>query len=179
MNSTLHFTPAALADVHELSLLVNSAYRGETSKQGWTTEADLLDGIRTDEAALAELIQKRGAVILKCTTASGSILGCVFLEKQETHLYLGMLTVTPGLQAQGIGKQLLRAAELYAVQQHCSDIIMTVISVRNELIAWYQRRGYQLTGEVRPFPQDIRFGEPKQPLEFVVMRKAVTAEVAH
>jgi ribosomal protein S18 acetylase RimI-like enzyme len=84
-----------------------------------------------------------------------------------------MLTVSPGLQAKGIGKQLLAASEIYAVQQDCSIITMTVISVREELIAWYKRHGYRATGETRPFPKGPEFGIPKQELEFIVLEKHV------
>jgi N-acetylglutamate synthase-like GNAT family acetyltransferase len=164
---------ATAEDIPQLVLLINSAYRGESSKQGWTTEADLLGGIRTDEESLKELLSKEGSVILKFTE-EGKIIGCVNLQKQGNHLYLGMLTVAPNLQAKGIGKQLLKASEVYAAEQNCSTVVMTVITVRNELLQWYQRHGYSLTGEKKPFPMnDPRFGLPKQPLEFYVLRKEI------
>lgn len=156
-----------------MNWLVNSAYRGETSRKGWTTEADLLDGIRTDPEALEDMMEQPGAVILKCVDNEGALQGCVFLKKTEAQLYLGMLTVSPGLQGSGIGKTLLEASEQYAREQGCHKIVMTVISVRQELIAWYERKGYRTTGEKSPFPKDPRFGIPKQELEFVVMEKEV------
>ena len=92
-------------------------------------------------------------------------------ERNDHKIYLGMLTVSPALQDRGIGKKLLAAADEYAKQQHCSAIFMTVISVRSELIAWYERHGYKRTGETKPFPTDNRFGMTTQPLEFVVLEK--------
>jgi ribosomal protein S18 acetylase RimI-like enzyme len=162
---------AVLADAPALNQLVNSAYRGDTSRQGWTTEADLLDGTRIDEAAMRDLIEKPGTVILTYREA-GELLGCVELRFQEGKLYLGMLSVKPDTQGTGIGKKLMQAAEDYAAQQNINAIVMTVISVRKELIDWYIRHGYQLTGERKPFiVPDTRWGVPKKQLEFVVLEK--------
>ena len=164
-------TNAVAADAPELDRLVNSAYRGDSSRQGWTTEADLLDGTRTDAAAIKELIETPGVTLLKYVE-SGEILACVELKKDNHKLYLGMLTVKPNLQGKGIGKQLLKAAEQEAIKQKCASVFMTVISVRKELIDWYVRNGYQLTGERKPFSfNDPRFGQPKIKLEFVVLEK--------
>ncbi|GAB2579845.1 GNAT family N-acetyltransferase [Spirosoma areae] len=163
-------SPATEADIPALDSLVNSAYRGESSKKGWTTEADLLGGIRTNQDNLRAMLQKTDARILKYEEA-GQLLGCVYLEQKANDLYLGMLTVSPDAQANGIGKQLLAASEQIAFDRHCRAITMTVITVRHELIAWYERRGYQATGEVKPFPNDPNFGLPNQPLEFIVMEK--------
>lgn len=169
-----HIQRATAQDIPALEALVNSAYRGETSQQGWTTEAHLLKGkLRTDAASLAAIFNDSTAAILTCSNAEGALLGCVYLQKQEKKLYLGMLSVVPGLQGGGIGKQLMAAAEDHARAIGCDAIVMTVISVRTELIDWYQRRGYALTGETQPFPIDDRFGTPTQPLEFVVLSKAV------
>lgn len=168
-------TQALLADAAELDVLVNSAYRGDSSRQGWTTEADLLDGTRTDAKAIAEIIQKPGYTILKYVEGN-HILGCVELHQDGARLYLGMLTVRPNLQGKGIGKQLMKAAEEEAIRLQCTSVYMTVISVRKELIEWYQRHGYQPTGERKPFAfNDPRFGQPKQPLEFIVLEKRLMA----
>ena len=164
-------TTSTKNDVAAIALLVNSAYRGDSSKKGWTTEADLLDGSRTDQASLIKMIETPGSVILKCNDKDGQLQGCVYLHKKQDKLYLGMLTVSPELQARGIGKQLLAAAETRAKQTGCTGITMTVISFRHELIAWYERHGYQQTGETQPFPSDPAFGLPKQPLHFIVMEK--------
>jgi len=165
-------SPASIKDIPLLVALINSAYRGEASKKGWTTEADLLKGeLRTDIPTLKEVLNRQQTVIPKYTTAEGSITGSVFLEKQERGLYLGMLSVSPLQQASGIGKQLMKSAEQHAKQNNCSCIFMNVISVRPELIAWYERLGYQKTGEMKPLPADTRFGTPTQPLEFAIMEK--------
>jgi ribosomal protein S18 acetylase RimI-like enzyme len=166
-------SPATAADLSRLSALVNSAYRGEGSKKGWTTEADLLGGQRTDEAGLQKMIDTPGAAILKYEDADHQLVGCVYLQVKPEGLYLGMLTVSPELQGAGIGKRLLSAAETFAKQADCPAIVMTVISVRSELIAWYERHGYQRTGETQPFPADPAFGLPKQPLEFIVLEKTI------
>ncbi|HEX8331715.1 MAG TPA: GNAT family N-acetyltransferase [Segetibacter sp.] len=165
---------ADINDIPDLVKLVNSAYRGQASKKGWTTEADLLDGIRTDDDSLEEMLGKPGATILKFLNDNGDIAGSVYLQKQHEKLYLGMLTVSPEIQAKGIGKQLLKVSEDYALNVGCSVVTMTVISVRKELIEWYERHGYRSTGKTEPFPNDVRFGIPKQKLEFIVMEKELT-----
>ncbi len=167
--------PAVINDIPELVNLINSAYRGNISKKGWTTEADLIEGsLRTDEASLHELMRKPGAIILKYCDKAGNISGCVYLQNRETKLYLGMLTVSPLTQAQGIGKQLLTAAKEYAEQLECYSIFMNVISLRHELISWYEQHGYQRTGETKPFPSNTKFGIPKQPLEFLVLENKLS-----
>jgi N-acetylglutamate synthase-like GNAT family acetyltransferase len=164
---------ATLHDIPQLETLINSAYRGDSSKKGWTTEADLLGGIRTDADSLEQMITKKDAVILQNLNENNILQGCVYLEKRQDKMYLGMLTVSPLQQAKGIGKQLLIEAEKYAKEQRCYMIEMTVISVRSELIVWYQKHGYKDTGETKPFPDDVKFGVPKQPLEFIVMKKEI------
>ena len=174
MTSTLNISTASTGDVTAIVTLVNSAYRGETSKQGWTTEADLLDGIRTDEEAIAEIITRPGSVILVCRDGKNNVIGCVHLQQQEQEVYLGMLTVSPQLQGAGIGKELLKNAEWWAHQANANAIVMTVISIRSELIAWYERHGYSRTGETKAFPSsDPRFGIPKQDLEFIILKKSL------
>ena len=164
-------TKASDTDAAPIATLVNSAYRGDSSRAGWTTEADLLDGTRTDAAAIADIIRRPGYTILKYTE-QGKILGCVELHQDRHRLYLGMLTVSPQLQGKGIGKMLMQAAETHSRALGCTSVFMTVISVRKELIDWYQRHGYQPTGERKPFAfNDPRFGQLKQPLEFIVLEK--------
>jgi ribosomal protein S18 acetylase RimI-like enzyme len=165
---------ATTKDIPVLVPLINSAYRGEASRKGWTTEADLLTGEqRTDIPTLFETMNKAGATILKCTSENDTIIACVYLQKEERGLYLGMLSVSPALQAAGIGKKILAAATIHAKENDCPCIYMSVISLRHELIAWYQRHGYQLTGETKPLPDDNCFGIPTQPLEFVIMEKMI------
>jgi ribosomal protein S18 acetylase RimI-like enzyme len=168
-------SPATITDLHQLVQLVNRAYRGEAAKKGWTHEADLIGGtVRTDASSLEEMLKNPDAIILKYAEGK-KILGCVYLEKQIDTLYLGMLSVDPDIQAKGIGKKLLRAAEDHAKKIGCPSISMTVISVRKELIAWYERNGYRDTGITKPFPNDGRYGDHRQPLQFIVLQKEVNA----
>ncbi|GAB2692184.1 GNAT family N-acetyltransferase [Mucilaginibacter koreensis] len=166
---------ATFEDITDLTALINSAYRGESSRQGWTTESNLLDGMRIDEAAMQEYFANPEVTILKYISDSGELAGCVYLEKvKDNRLYLGMLTVKPTIQAQGIGRQLLQEAERIATALDIEAIKISVIPVRHELIAWYERRGYAATGQMLPFPTDTRFGIPRQPLELMVMEKALS-----
>ena len=166
-------TKATRTDVPELNILVNSAYRGETSKKGWTTEAHLLDGIRIDEITLNKYFDGSDIIILKHTNETGQITGCVYLEIRRPKLYVGMFSVSPLLQGKGVGRALLLAAETYAKQLNCNTLTMTVISTRHELINWYKRRGFEATGEVQPFHDGTKFGVPKQPIELIVLEKGV------
>lgn len=168
---------ATADDVPALVTLVNSAYRGESSRAGWASEEHLLGGIRVDEPRLLEEIAADGSVVL-VHEEEGALISCVHLERTGDTCYLGMLTTQPALQARGLGRQMLAAAELWAAQQWDSrEVHMTVISVRNTLIAWYERRGYTRTGDRKPFPYgDERWGIPKvEGLEFVVLAKPLAA----
>jgi ribosomal protein S18 acetylase RimI-like enzyme len=165
---------ATIQDIPQLVALINSAYRGDASKKGWTTEADLLKGdIRTNEETINQLMRGEGAVFLKYINEQNQLEGCVFLDKKGNKLYLGMLSVSPDQQARGTGKQLMNAAVIYAKQHRCDVIFMRVISLRHELINWYEKQGYYQTGQTEPFPNDNRFGIPTQPLEFLIMEKKV------
>jgi ribosomal protein S18 acetylase RimI-like enzyme len=166
-------TQALQKDVPEINVLVNSAYRGETSKQGWTTEANLLDGLRIDEETLISYFNDPAIVIIKNTDDNGLINGCVYLEVRGEKLYIGMFSVSPLLQGKGIGRDLLLAAEAYAKQVNCHVLTMTVISVRFELISWYERRGYKATGEILPFYVEKKFGVARQPIELIVLEKSI------
>ncbi|MEJ0029020.1 MAG: GNAT family N-acetyltransferase [Bacteroidota bacterium] len=162
---------AQLGDSESIAVLVNSAYRGDYAKTGWTTEAALVDGTRTDAAALEDLIKKEDTTILKYER-DGKIIGCVELKRVDGKLYLGMLTVEPSIQGGGIGKEILSAAEVFGKEQGCRSVYMRVITIRKELINWYKRHGYIETGERFPFHfNDPRFGQPKQNLEFLVLEK--------
>ena len=164
-------TKATLEDIPALTILINSAYRGETSKNGWTTEAHLLEGKRTDEQEMTEILLDPKNTILKYTE-NNEIIGSVLLVQKEHQLYLGMLTVSPELQNSGIGKKMLAEAENQAKALELSSIIMTVISVREELIAWYKRHGYVDTGEREIFPEsEIHVTISDEPLEFVFLEK--------
>jgi len=174
MTFTLNISPASITDAPAIVDLVNSAYRGESSKQGWTTDADLLDGIRTDEQSILDIITRKDTVLLICRNERNELIGCVHLQEQAQQMYLGMLAVSPTLQGAGIGKELLKMSENYARKSGAQQIVMNVISVRNELIGWYERHGYHRTGETKAFPSfDPRFGIPKQELEFIVLKKSL------
>jgi ribosomal protein S18 acetylase RimI-like enzyme len=164
---------ASADDVPELNVLVNSAYRGETSKKGWTTEANLLDGIRIDEETLIGYFDDPKVTILKNINEDGQITGCIYLEDRRPKLYIGMFSVSPALQASGIGRALLLAAEDFAREMNCPTLTMTVISTRRELISWYERRGFKATGEVQPFHDGKKFGIPRQEIELIVLEKRV------
>ncbi|KIO52607.1 GNAT family N-acetyltransferase [Flavobacterium hibernum] len=166
-------TKATLQDIPALTILINSAYRGETSKKGWTTEANLLEGKRTNEEELTETLLDPKNTILKFTD-NNTIIGSVLLIEKEHQLYLGMLTVSPELQNSGIGKKLLAEAENHAKALGLSSIIMTVISVREELVAWYKRHGYVDTGEREAFPEsEIHVTISENPLEFIYLEKKI------
>ena len=157
----LSFRKAAKTDVHDIVALVNSAYRGESSKVGWTNEADLVDGPRTDAEDISRLVETDGSMILICLTES-EIAGCVHLEKVAGGAYLGMLAIKPSLQGGGIGKRFMEAAELAAREAWGAEkIMMTVITARHELIAFYERRGYKRTGEMTALPISSRGGLSK------------------
>jgi ribosomal protein S18 acetylase RimI-like enzyme len=168
--------PATIADVPALVALVNSAYRGDSSRAGWTSEADLLDGQRVDDDGLTETIAGAGDVILLHERDLVPV-GCVHLERTGEDCHLGMLTIQPATQGAGLGRQMLQAAERWAMEHWSSQTMqMMVIVQRTELIAWYERRGYRRTGERRPFPYgDERFGLPRRDdLAFEVLRKPLS-----
>jgi ribosomal protein S18 acetylase RimI-like enzyme len=176
MTEPLPLRPATPADVDALSALVNAAYRGDASRAGWTTEAGLLDGQRTDPELLRATLATPGTRVL-VHEAEGRLDACVLLERTAHGCYLGMLTVRPTLQSGGLGKRLLAAAEAFASEQWgVRTMHMTVITLRTELIAWYERRGYARTGVYKPFPYgDEKFGLPRRDdLRFEVLEKALS-----
>jgi ribosomal protein S18 acetylase RimI-like enzyme len=160
---------ARAEDIPGLVPLVNSAYRGEG---GWTNESHLIGGPRTGAADLEELIREQRGVILT-VWEKGELAGCVYLKKEEEKLYLGMLSVWPARQGMGVGKALMAAGMEHAREQGCKVVRITVISVRDELVAWYERQGFRRTGEVLPFHAGDRFGKQKQPLELAVLEREV------
>lgn len=162
---------STLKDIRELRILINNAYRGSAAKEGWTNESDLLDGQRIDDEELIRLISDQFITILKYVR-NGKIIGCVLLKQNDNEIYLGMLSVMPVLQAAGIGKKLLDASEIHALNRNCDLIKMTVFTIRKELIEWYKRHGYNDTGIKSSFdPGDNRFGKPKIELEFSTLSK--------
>jgi ribosomal protein S18 acetylase RimI-like enzyme len=164
-------TTATLEDATALEKLINSAYRGETSKQGWATEANLLEGKRITLDELEEIIQNKDNTILKYTE-NNQIIGSVLLSNKGNKLYLGMLAISPKLQNRGLGKKLLQEAEVHALSLGLTKIVMTVITIREKLIEWYKRHGYVDTGAREPFVlNDSDTVISDQHLEFVVLEK--------
>lgn len=174
-NPALTFRNATPADVPAIVALVESAYRGDASRAGWTTEADMLDGQRVDEHGVGELVSRRASRILLAESA-GELVDCCHIEKHGDACYFGMFAVRPAAQAGGVGRRTLAEAErLAATEWHCRRMEMTVISIRAELIAWYLRRGYRRTGRFKPFPYgDERFGIPKRDdLRFELLERSL------
>lgn len=172
----LSFRAAVAADVPAIVALVDSAYRGDASRAGWTTEADFLEGQRVDGPGVAEVIRAAGNRIL-LGLAGPEVLACCQLEKQGEACYFGMFSVRPTRQGGGVGGAMIAEAERIASAEWlCSRMEMTVISIRDELIAWYERRGYRRTGVFKPFPYgDERFGIPKRDdLRFEVLEKTLS-----
>jgi GNAT superfamily N-acetyltransferase len=162
---------AGVGDIEELVKLINSAYRGESSKAGWTTEANILDGIRIDAAGVQEIIDESGADLHIFRYPGEGLIACVYLKEENENLYLGMLSVRPTLQAGGIGKYILNYAEERARKIGKKFVRMTVINVRSELIAWYNRHGYVPTGETEPWVDGEHIGDRKADFHFMVLIK--------
>jgi N-acetylglutamate synthase-like GNAT family acetyltransferase len=168
------FILAEKENANQISQLVNSCYRGESAKKGWTSESDILGGQRTDPESIEILIESPNQYFLLAMEDS-KMIGSLNLEKTSSEIcYFGMFAVDPNIQNAGVGKKMLQEAERFAKEiLHCQKMEMSVISIRTELIDWYLRRGYHRTDEVRPFPMnDERFGIPKKDhLELVVLAK--------
>jgi len=195
------FRSATRDDVNAIVALVESAYRGDASRAGWTTEADFLDGRRTGADEVLAQIERAASRILMAETdfpkhastssrepksvsnkslggssptADRNLLACAHVADEDGAGYFGMFSVQPGLQNTGIGKAMLAEAERIAREEwKLPAMRMTVIDIRAELIAWYERRGYRRTGILKPFPYgDARFGIPKRDdLRFEILEK--------
>jgi GNAT superfamily N-acetyltransferase len=167
---------AVEADYAEIIDLVNLAFRGSGASASWNIEAGIIEGQRLNEALLREDLTAKPAarLLIHRDEAHGTLLGTVWLDPANDDVWnLGLLTVRPDLQNKQVGRTLLTAAEDFARERGARRIRMTVVSARTTLIAWYERRGYALTGEKRPFPYgDERFGRPlRDDLHFVVLQK--------
>ncbi len=173
--NTLDFRAANESDIDAIVCLVEGSYRGDTSRAGWTTEADLLDGMRIDAQRVRDDLERPGSLVL-LGECDGQLLACANVCVEDDVGYFGMFSVVPGMQGGGIGKQMLAEAERIAREQWQLPVMrMTVIDVRDELIAFYERRGYHRTGIHKPFPYgDARFGIPKRDdLRFEVLEKSM------
>lgn len=172
------FAPVAESKFSAVVDLVNSAYRGQGAQAGWTTEAGYIDGQRIDlESLKQDLAAAPDAVLLTLRDEEdGPLLGCVWLEPDadaSDAWRLGMLTIRPDFQDRKLGAALLAHGEAHAEAHGARRIRLTVVHLRDTLIAWYQRRGYALTGETKPFPVGERFGKPRRELSFVVLEKTL------
>ena len=182
MNSSItpRFRYAETHDIEPVVALVESAYRGSSGERGWTTESSLLDGQRTDALAVEDLLHRPHCHVL-LAELDGRLVASCHVERQGDAAYFGMFAVDPLLQAGGLGKLVLaRAEHLARAEWGCTVMRMTVIEQRGELIAWYERRGYRLTGDYEPFPYgDERFGVPlRDDLRFAVLLKQLGGEDA-
>ena len=156
------------ADISALHALIERAYRGDSARAGWTHEADVLEGQRIDAEMLADILADPAQTLLMTDVGDG----CVCITNRGDHGYIGLLTVDPARQGGGLGRKLLTAAEAALRDQGLLRVEMTVIHTRQELIDWYVRCGYHLTGRTAPFPaHDPRFGIPKADFQFVVLDK--------
>ena len=171
----MRWRKAILDDAAALEALIESAYRGDASRAGWTTEADLLGGNRTSIDMLLSTLEDDDQTVLACDDADG-LLATVTVERRDGYGYIGAVSVRPTSQGQGIGRDLLVQAErVIGEEWQLERARMTVIAQRPELIDWYARRGYHDTGETAPFPYgDARFGAPQRDdLYFVILEKAL------
>lgn len=176
----LSFRTAEAADIPAIVALVESAYRGESGLRGWTTESHLLDGRRTNDEEVAAVIHRPNSCLL-LTERDGQLIASCHVERQGRTGYFGMFAVDPSEQGAGLGKAVLAEAERIARERwQCRAMRLTVIEQRNELIAWYERRGYLRTAEYQPFPYgDERFGIPRRAdLRFEVLVKTLVGGVA-
>lgn len=170
--AAVEIRPADDRDVEAIVALVQSAYRGDASRAGWTTEADLLEGQRTDAAQVGEILARPGASILLAADDDGALLGCCHVEPRPDGVaYFGMFAVDPQRQGMGVGRRLIEEARAVAGGWGRREMRMTVIRQREDLLDWYRRLGFVPTGETEPFPYgDERFGRPlRSDLEFVVL----------
>ncbi|GAA1465485.1 GNAT family N-acetyltransferase [Nocardiopsis exhalans] len=175
----IEFRAAVASDVPALVALVNACYRGDSSRQGWTTEADFLDGQRVDADTMTELLGRTNTLVL-VGESEGEIVTCCELQRSINGAYFGMFSVRPELQGAGLGRVVLAEAErTAALEWGCRLMRMKVLKQRPELIAWYERRGYTSTGKTEPFPYgDEAFGLPRQDdLAFVELTRELPADL--
>jgi ribosomal protein S18 acetylase RimI-like enzyme len=174
MNANPDISHADIKDIEDIVALLNCSYRGERSRKGWTTEADLIGGeVRTDIRDVTAVMQQPESVFLISRADDGTLQGCVNLRKTTNKVYLGMFSVMPEQQGKGIGNTLMHKAEDWSRSHECHVIYMHVISLREELIAWYERLGYADTGARIDFREDGLSGNHLRKLEFMVMEKTL------
>lgn len=172
----VEFSLATDADLPAVRALIESAYRGDESRAGWTTEADLVEGPRTTLDELRQILATQGNVFLLARDDDRRLAACAHLQRRGDAAYFGMFAVDPHRQAGGIGNAMLIEAERIARDDwHSARMTMQVIEVREELIRWYERRGYRRTGDALPFPYDVQAGRgPRmKELRFLVLEKGL------
>ena len=177
MSSLLHLAEAT--DLVAIVTIRNAAFRGASARQTGSIESGYVTGTRTDESLLREEIAGGTQFLLAKEFGTSTIQGCVSLQSlSPERWYVGSIAVDPVFQNTGLGRKLLHGAEEYATAHGARVIEITVVSARNAHISWYERRGYRLTGEIRPFPYgNSRFGTPtRTDLEFVVLVKEMLRE---
>ncbi len=171
MDQNLSISPAKKDQAAVITRLINGAYRGEAAELGWTSESEYMDGERVTETDTERLLSQADRANFTCCTAEGEIVGFVSFEKRQSSIHLSLLTVSPKAQDAGIGRRLLEFADRYARSVCKATILITVVNIRIELIAWYERRGYRQTGIATPFPEGA--GKPKIPVYLVEMEKEI------
>jgi GNAT superfamily N-acetyltransferase len=167
----LTITPADRKNIPTITQLINSAYRGDATGMGWTSEREYMEGLRATEADMERLFDRPDSDNFQCSDQTGEIVGFVSLEMRPEDIGLGLLSVLPKTQAGGVGKRILNFADGYARAAGKRGIRITVVDIRAELIAWYERRGYRVTGKTIPFPE--KAGAPKVPVCLIEMRKEI------
>ncbi len=175
MSHINQFRKATTADVEAIAKLVNNAYRPNSGVSGWTHESDIVAGDRIDIPQIIEILSKKDSVVIAGLNDE-TVVACVHVEKNNRSSYIGMLAVDPILQGVGAGKNMLAYAEKYARDNFNPEkFVMAVVSARHELISFYQRRGYQKTGEAMEYPLDAGVGQPKLENLKVVMLEKLTS----
>jgi ribosomal protein S18 acetylase RimI-like enzyme len=168
-----NFAFATLADAPRIAGLIERCYRGPTAARGWTNESELLMGPRSSVAEIEKLIRHPEAHFVMAL-ANGEPVGTALIQRQREGAYFGMFAVDPDMQMAGIGKMLLARCETDTVRLwNARWLRLTVISLREELILWYERRGYTLTGQHEPFPFGTATGAVRTDFDLVVMQKAL------
>ncbi len=171
--SDLEIRPARPADVDALTSLIRSAYRGRDSRDGWTSEADFVEGERISPDQVLAMISDAGSLLLTGEQAARIVACCQLRNEGAGLAYFGTFAVSPSAQGGGLGRQLMAEAERRAVAAFAARRLeMTVLAQQDKLIAYYERRGFRRTGETRPFPADPRYARPlRDDLYFVVLVK--------
>lgn len=164
--------------------LINAAYR-TSDTHSWTNESTLVSGSRISVEMLTTLIEQSQnlntkdclyvATVHDPETKLENILGCIAVTKFENTIEIGTFAVQPNLQNSGIGKQILTVLESLMIRNHpnVNSFRMWVLDLRIELINFYQRRGYVLTGQSESYPIDAGVGKPLKDLNVLEMIKEI------